>query len=363
MSVRQLSMARWITLCAVAEAIGMTAAATAAKASQALVGEPGNPREASLALTLVVAGGLVEGLALGGLQAAGLGRLLPGLDRRRWLLVTTAVAGLGWALASAPAALSGTDDGSAPPLLLVLGGAATLGAVMGLLLGAAQAGVLRGHVRHPWRWVCASAAAWAPAMAVIFLGATAPEADWSAPAVVALGTATGLVAGAVLGLVSWWFMDTLDGPPAYNLFVLRLLGSPAHRALGRSVVALRVRGVVSGQVFELPVQYAAAADSVVILPGRPETRRWWRNLAEPAPVEVLLQGRWQRGEGFLLRPGDPGYDIAVGAYRRRWPRMRIAEDSPLVQVRLLGDPPAGASSLLTGSSSNSTDSPGRRGRN
>ena len=204
-------MARWITVCAVAEAIGMTAAATAAKASRALVGEPGNPREASLTLTLVVAGGLIEGLALGGLQAAGLGRLLPGLDRRRWLLVTTAVAGLGWALASAPAALSGTDDGSAPPLLLVLSGAAGLGAVMGLILGAAQARVLRGHVRHPWRWVGASATAWAPAMAVIFLGATAPEAEWSVPAVVALGTATGLVAGAVLGLVSWWFLDTLDG--------------------------------------------------------------------------------------------------------------------------------------------------------
>lgn len=68
-------------------------------------------------------------------------------------------------------------------------------------------------------------------MAVIFLGATAPEAEWSVPAVVALGAATGLVAGAVLGLVSWWFLDTLDGPAAYNLFVLRLLGSSAHRAL------------------------------------------------------------------------------------------------------------------------------------
>ena len=233
MSVRQLSMARWITLCAVAEAIGMTAAATAAKASRALVGEPGNPREASLILTLVVAGGLIEGLA--------------------------------------------------------------------------------------------------------------PEAEWSVPAVVAVGTATGLVAGAVLGLVSWWFLGTLDGPAAYNPFVLCLLGSSAHRALGRSLVALRVRGVVTGQVFELPVQYAAD-DSMVILPGRPEAKRWWRNLAEPAPVDVLLQGRWQHGEGLVLRPGDPGYDTAVGAYRHRWPRVRMPGDSPLVHVRLLADPPAGPSS-------------------
>ena len=113
---------------------------------------------------------------------------------------------------------------------------------------------------------------------------------------------------------------------------------------GAGPVALRVRGVVTGQVFELPVQYAAADDSVVILPGRPEAKRWWRNLAGPAPVDVLLQGRWQHGEGLVLRPGDPGYDTAVGAYRHRWPRVRMPGDSPLVHVRLLADPPAGPSS-------------------
>lgn len=335
---RHLSLARWTALCATAEAIGMTAAASAAKASQALVGEPGNGREVAVALSLVVGGGLVEGVALGGLQAAGLRRLLPGLDRRRWLLVTTAVAGLGWAAASAPAALSGADDGSVPPLLLVLGGAVGLGAAMGALLGAAQASGLRGHVRHPWRWVGANAAAWSLAMAVIFLGATAPAADWSVLAVAALGTVTGLAAGAVLGLVSGWFLPTLDGPPAYNRVVLRLLGSRAHRVLDRSLVGLRVRGLVTGRTFELPVQYAAEGDGLVVVPGRPETKRWWRNLVEAAPVDVLLHGCWQHGDGLLLRPGDPGYDPAIAAYRRRWPRVRLPDDSKLVKVRLGAGP-------------------------
>jgi hypothetical protein len=210
---RTLTLARWTALCAIAEAIGMTAAAAAAKTSQALVGEPATPSQVAVSLALVVGGGLVEGVALGSLQAAGLVRVVPRLSRRRWLFVTTAIAGLGWAAASAPAALSGSDDGSsAPPLFLVLAGATMLGAVMGALLGVAQASVLRAHVRHPWRWVIASAAAWAPAMAVIFLGATAPGADWPALTVAALGTVTGLAAGTVLGLVSGSLLPTLDGP-------------------------------------------------------------------------------------------------------------------------------------------------------
>jgi len=212
MGVPALSLVRWTALCAIAEAIGMTAAATAAKTSQALVGEPGNGRQTALALSIVVGGGLVEGIALGGLQATGMGRLLPTLSRRRWLLVTTAVAGVGWAAASAPSAVSGDNDEAAPALLLVLVGAVGLGVAMGALLGAAQASVLRSHVRNPWRWVPANMAAWGPAMAVIFLGAGAPAADWSVLAVVALGTVTGLLAGTILGLVTGWFLPTLDGP-------------------------------------------------------------------------------------------------------------------------------------------------------
>jgi hypothetical protein len=281
-----------------------------------------------------VAGGLVEGVALGGLQAAGLRRLLPWLDRRRWLLVTTAVAGLGWAAASAPAALSGTDDGSVPPLLLVLGGALALGVVMGALLGAVQATGLRGQVRHPWRWIGASAAAWAPAMAVIFLGATAPAADWSGPTVAALGAVTGLGAGTVLGLVSGWFLPTLDGPSAHNRVVLGLLESRLHGAVDASLVALRIRGVVTGRTFELPVQSAAYERGVLVVPGRSEGKRWWRNLLEPAPVDVLLCGYWQHGDAVVLRPGDSGYYSAIAAYRQRWPRALLPDDCPVVQVRI-----------------------------
>lgn len=328
------SVVRWMLLCAAAETVGMTAAAAAARTSQALVGEPSSRSGAAVAVSLAVAGGLVEGVALGAAQSAGLARWLPALSRRGWVLVTTAVAGLGWAAASLPAVLGGGDGTGGPPLLLVVAGAAGLGAVMGALLGAAQALVLRGHVAHPRRWAAANALAWPGAMVVIFLGATSPSADWSTPAVVGLGAATGLVAGAVLGLVSGWFLPSLTGPAPHNRVVLALLQSSAHGVLDRSLVGLRLRGVRSGRWFRLPVMFATDPSGLVVVPGRPETKRWWRNLRRPAEVDVLRDGTWCRAHAELLPAGGPEHDAALEAYRRRWPRAKLPDAVPVVRIRL-----------------------------
>jgi hypothetical protein len=328
-----LSLKRWTALCAAAEAVGMTAAATAATVSQHLVGEPANRRQAAVVLAIVVIGGLVEGVAVGALQALGLRRLFPTLDTRRWLLVTTAVAGIGWAAATAPAALSGGGGGAAPPLAMVVAGAIGLGALMGALLGAAQAPGLRGRVSHPWRWVGACAAAWSPTMAVIFVGASAPGSDWPLVAVAGTGTVTGLVAGAVLGLVSWPFLPSLTGATIHDRAVVQLLKSPTHAALSGSVCVLRVRGRRSGRTVEFPVQYAATSDGIAIVPGRPETKQWWRNLLEPAPVDALVRGEWRHGEATVLHPGDAGHDDAVTLYRRRWARARLGDETLVVVAR------------------------------
>jgi hypothetical protein len=215
---RGLSRTRWIALCASAEAVGMTAAAVAAKLSQHVLG--GQPRgwDAALALLLVVAGGLVEGVALGALQASGLQRLVPRLNRRRWLVVTAAVAGLGWAAASVPGVFSGDSGGGAEPaLLVVVAGVLGLGAVMGAVLGAAQAMTLRRLVPRPTRWVLANIIAWPPTMAVIFIGATTPESGWPTVAVAALAAITGIAAGSVLGIVTGWFLPTLAGAVDENV--------------------------------------------------------------------------------------------------------------------------------------------------
>jgi len=291
----------------------------------------------AVALSLVVAGGLVEGVALGIAQAAGLRRWLPKVVRRRWVLVTVAVAGVGWAAASAPAALSGDGGGGGPSWPLILACAAVLGAAMGTVLGAAQAAVLRGQLPHRWRWVGANAVAWAAAMPVIFLGATTPGAGWPVWTVVGLGAGTGLTAGAVLGLIGGWFLPSLAGPSPHNRVILGLLRSPAHRLLDRSLVALRIRGAATGAQFELPVMYAADRAGLLVVPGQPETKRWWRNLRRPAPVDLLHRGRWVPAIGTLLQPGEEGRDDTLAAYRSRWPRVRLPDTQPVVRIRLWAD--------------------------
>lgn len=338
----ELSLRRWTGLCAAAEAIGMTAAAAAATAAAALTDGPRTGTQVGGAVALVLGAGLVEGVALGGLQAYGLRRPLPGLPVGRWVAATVLVAGLGWAAGAVPSVLSPAGGAAGPGLLVVVPGALAVGIALGAVLGAAQATALRGLVRFPWRWVTANAMAWGPAMVLLFLGATAPAETWSPLAVAATGTLTGAGAGTALGLLTGAWLPTLDGRALHSRAVLALLGSPAHRLLSGALVGLRLRGAVHGRIIELPVQYAldTGPDGValVVLPGHPERKRWWRNLSTPAPVQVRLRGRQHLGRGRLLHPGDPGYDRARAAYQRRWPRVRPG-DGPLVRV-LLDEPGA-----------------------
>ncbi|MEO6533933.1 MAG: nitroreductase/quinone reductase family protein [Pseudolysinimonas sp.] len=313
----------------------MTASSFAAVTASRL--EPG-----LLALLLVVGGGLVEGLALGLLQASVMAAWAPGLSRARWAIVTVLVAGLGWAAASAPSALSATSasgsgsasGGDGPPLLIIIAGALALGAVMGAVLGLGQALVLRKLLPHPWRWIGVSSIGWAPAMLVIFVGATAPDGSWPLWVVVILGAATGLVAGAVLGAVTGALFPLLDGSTLANEVVMFVLKSPAHRLLDRSLAVLRVRGILSGKVLEFPVQCAQAGDDVVVVPGNPSRKTWWHNLRHPAYVELLLRGEWRQASATVLGDGDQRRDGARSTYLARWPKAVVAVENPLVLVQL-----------------------------
>jgi len=313
---------------------------TAASAAAVLANGWGDQAR-MLALTVVVLGGLVEGTALGVVQARLL-RTALGPRARAWALTTVAVAGLGWAAASAPQTLSGGDSGPPPPVGLVLAGAAGLGLAMGAVLGAAQALTLRGRVAHPWRWVSVSATAWVPAMVVIFAGASAPDAAWRAYQTVPLGAVTGLAAGALLGLVCGALVPTLDGPPPHVLALLGLLRTRAGRRPARSMLGLRITGVRSGRTFDLPVQYAvqqgAEEDALVVVPLHHQRKTWWRNLRVTAPLQVLYAGRWHPAYGRVVGPDDPGHAAALAAYARRWPRVEVPADQPLVVLRPVEGP-------------------------
>ena len=203
---------RWIAACVVAETLGMTAAAAAATAADGVAARPDWWATPATALAIVVAGGLVEGLALGWAQSGQLRRRLPALRRSRYVLWTLLVAGLGWSAASAPAVLAPAGSPGNPPALpLVLLGAAGIGLVMGPVLGAAQGLALRGAAARPTMWVVGNTCAWPPAMVVIFLGATSPGATWPTWGVVRPGGGAGAAAGAVLGLVTGAFLTRPPG--------------------------------------------------------------------------------------------------------------------------------------------------------
>lgn len=330
-----VSYRRWIVACAVAETIGMGASAAAARVGQDVADGPDTGAR-WLALAVVVAGGLVEGTALGVLQGDVLATRWPRLSQLRFALLTVLVAGVGWAAASAPGVLSGDSGGDGPPVLLMVLGGLGLGVVMGPVLGAAQALALRDAVAHPWRWVAASTAAWPPAMAVIFTGASTAGADWSTPVVTAYGAATGAVAGTVLGLVTALWMRSLDGQPLVNRAALTMV---AHRRLGlhRKLVGLGITGRRSGEVIQFPVQYAEHDTGLVVVPGHPEHKTWWHNFtSSDTSVWVLDGSGWHPAVGRLLLHGDDGHAAALAAYRRRWTRSEVPSEQPVVVLRLVG---------------------------
>jgi deazaflavin-dependent oxidoreductase (nitroreductase family) len=334
------ALGSWVVACVVAETIGMTAAAGAARAASNLA-EDAVPHTALVGFAVILAGGLVEGTALGLFQSKALSRWLAGRGRACWLLVTLVLAGVGWAAGSAPQTLhpDPVGAGSEPPLLLIMAGASGIGLVMGALLGAAQGAVLRRRVRHPWRWVSANALGWSVAMPVIFAGAGTPSATWPTAVVIATGAATGAMAGAVLGLVTGWFLPTLQGQSLASRVILRLLESPAHAVVGGGLIALEVTGARSGRSFRFPVMVAeSSAGQLVVLPGHPERKTWWRNLDAQPELRVLVGGRWRRAEAQMCGPQDPAWPAALATYQKRWSRVPVSPNSPLVQIRLSEHP-------------------------
>ena len=118
-------------------------------------------------VTTALAGGLITGLILGAAQAWGLGWPRPGAIR--WIAATAAglTAGLG-----AGAALVGFGTS--------LAALAVQGAVCGLVLGAAQAAVLRRAIgRIAWAWPAVLAAVWALGWAVTYAAGVAVDEQFT----------------------------------------------------------------------------------------------------------------------------------------------------------------------------------------
>jgi hypothetical protein len=65
--------------------------------------------------------------------------------------------------------------------------------------------------------------------------------------------------------------------------------------------------------------YAEREGTLTIFVGRPERKKWWRNLRGGAEVEVRLRGRRIRGQAEVVEDS-----AAVETYLDRHPRARTA---------------------------------------
>ncbi len=126
----------------------------------------------------------------------------------------------------------------------------------------------------------------------------------------------------------------LPRPPAVaHPVLLAVLRSPVGRLLG-GLCELRFVGRVSGRDIALPVQCVRVGTRLVVLVGRADGKRWWRNFRGGHDVQVRLGGVVHRGRGRVVDAGDPDRARAERAYTRGRPRTRVLPTDPLLVVDL-----------------------------
>jgi deazaflavin-dependent oxidoreductase (nitroreductase family) len=113
-----------------------------------------------------------------------------------------------------------------------------------------------------------------------------------------------------------------------NPFVRLLLRSPFHPVVSSSLVLLSYTGRRTGRRHSLPVMYARDGECLIVIAGRPERKRWWRNLRGGAPVEVRLRGRDHQGQGRLVLELHE-MEQALSLYLARFPRTAKSLQFPL----------------------------------
>jgi hypothetical protein len=122
-----------------------------------------------------------------------------------------------------------------------------------------------------------------------------------------------------------------------NTIVGTVLRSPLHGLMSSSTDLIRYTGRRTGRTITTPTQYARDGDDLIILAGRPRTKRWWRNFVGGADMDVLLAGTWVPMRGEALDGAERPDDVAplVERYLNRFPKANKAldGDSPEERVR------------------------------
>ena len=122
-----------------------------------------------------------------------------------------------------------------------------------------------------------------------------------------------------------------------------------HFRMHRRLVWLGVKTRHGGRLLRFPVQYAVyrpdagpghrghSPIELVVVPGHPEHKTWWRNLTGGETSMWVLDGAgWHPARALVLGPGGPGYWATLAAYQRRWPHFVPAQEQPVVVIDLVG---------------------------
>ncbi len=92
---------------------------------------------------------------------------------------------------------------------------------------------------------------------------------------------------------------TWTPPPAMNQLMLILLRLPVvHRVISKEILLISFTGQKSGKRYRTPVGYLKEGNKIIILTKR--FRQWWHNFEQPAPVELLIEGRNYQGQAATL---------------------------------------------------------------
>lgn len=218
---------RWIIANGVGEFVGLTST-MAMTAGLFSVNDSLSLGAALLAAAgVALAGAVVEGLVVGWAQFSVLRRAIPGFGWQPWVIATSLGALVAWLIGMMPstffqAMAAGTEVAADaapfdPPLVLQLGLAVVMGAVLGPFLGVPQWLVLRRHLPRAGRWVLANSVAWAAGMPMIFLATGLIQAGWSTTAILVTVASGCLCAGFVVGAVhGLWLVRMLSEKAAVS---------------------------------------------------------------------------------------------------------------------------------------------------
>jgi hypothetical protein len=113
----------------------------------------------------------------------------------------------------------------------------------------------------------------------------------------------------------------------------RLILWTIARGFGRGSGLTGVRYLSRGWTsVALPVQGAHQGSRVDVAVASASRKTWWRHFRQPAPLEVLLDGRWRAATAIVASGAAEG--AARRRYLVRFPDARLDADTRMVTISL-----------------------------